>query len=328
MRLLGRGGRLVGSAVRIGANERCCDWIGEHVDAHPRRLALGRWRPFRRADAVERAVNATQARRRPADDEFVMPSLRIDGRVALVTGGSRGLGLGMALALAHAGADVALAARTRNELEIAADLVRGTGRAAFVVPTDVASVAEVDAMVDAVGEHFGRLDILVNAAGVNIRKPSSEFSELDWDRLMAINLKGAFFACQAAARWMRRGGGGKIINLGSLSFEIVVPNVGLYAISKGGMRQMTRALAVEWAVDRILVNAIAPGRFWTAMTDAVFSDPSLHESAVSVIPLRRPGIPADLAGATVLLASDASNYVTGQTIVVDGGWLVAGGTRA
>jgi NAD(P)-dependent dehydrogenase (short-subunit alcohol dehydrogenase family) len=273
-------------------------------------------------------MTETEARRRIADDEFVMPSLRIDGRVALVTGGGRGLGLGMALALAHAGADVALAARTRSELEVAAELVRATGREALVVPTDVAQVAEVDAMVDAVGEHFGRIDVLVNAAGVNVRKPSSEFTEAEWDRVLAVNLKGAFFACQAAARWMRRGGGGKIVNLGSLSFEIVVPNIGLYAISKGGMRQMTRALAVEWAIDGINVNAIAPGRFWTAMTDAVFSDPELFDSAVSVIPLRRPGVPADLAGATVLLASDASNYITGQTIVIDGGWLVAGGTRA
>jgi NAD(P)-dependent dehydrogenase (short-subunit alcohol dehydrogenase family) len=127
---------------------------------------------------------------------------------------------------------------------------------------------------------------------------------------------------------MRRQGQGKIINLGSLSFEIIVPNVALYAISKGGLRQLTRALAVEWARDRINVNAIAPGRFWTALTDAVFSNEELYESTVSVIPQGRPGIPSDLAGATVLLASDASDYITGQTIVVDGGWLVGGGVKA
>ena len=126
---------------------------------------------------------------------------------------------------------------------------------------------------------------------------------------------------------MRHQGKGKIINLGSLSFEITVPNIALYAASKGGMRQLTRALAVEWAKDNINVNAIAPGRFWTAMTDAVFSDEELHESAVSVIPLARPGVPSDLAGATVLLASDAADYITGQTIVVDGGWLVGGGVK-
>ena len=257
-----------------------------------------------------------------------MPSLRLDGRVALVTGGSRGLGLGMALALAHAGADVALASRSREGLERAAGLVRGADRRTLAVPTDVGQREQVGDMIETVADHFGRLDILVNAAGVNVRKPSDEFTEGDWDHLLAINLKGAFFACQAAARLMRRQGGGKIINLGSLAFEIALPNIALYAISKGGMRQMTRALAVEWAKDRINVNAIAPGRFWTAMTDAVFSDEDLHESAVSVIPQGRPGVPSDLAGATVLLASDASDYITGQTIVIDGGWLVSGGSRA
>jgi NAD(P)-dependent dehydrogenase (short-subunit alcohol dehydrogenase family) len=265
--------------------------------------------------------------RRPRDDDFVMPSLRLDGKVALVTGGSRGLGLGMALALAHAGADLALAARNQDQLEDAARLVRDTGRQVLAVATDVGQAEQVRAMIRTVEESYGRLDVLVNGAGVNIRKPSSEFSEDEWDRLLAINLKGAFFACQEAARVMRRQGGGKIINLGSLSFEIVVPDIALYAISKGGMRQMTRALAVEWAEDGINVNAIAPGRFWTAMTDSIFSHPELHASAVSVIPQGRPGVPADLAGATVLLASEASDYITGQTIVIDGGWLVAGGTK-
>ena len=144
---------------------------------------------------------------------------------------------------------------------------------------------------------------------------------------MDINLKGLFFGCLEAAKAMRQQGKGKIINVGSLSFEIIVPRVALYAISKGGLRQLTRALAVEYAKDNIHVNAIAPGRFWTEMTDAVFSKPELYDSAVSVVPLGRPGIPSDLAGAAVLLASDASDYITGQTIVVDGGWLVSGGVK-
>jgi NAD(P)-dependent dehydrogenase (short-subunit alcohol dehydrogenase family) len=182
-------------------------------------------------------------------------------------------------------------------------------------------------MVQEAASEFGRLDILVNGAGVNIRKTVDEFSEADWDEVMAINVRSVFFASQEAARVMRPQGKGKIINLGSLSFEIVVPNIALYAVSKGGMRQLTRALAVEWAEDNITVNAIAPGRYWTAMTDSVFSDPELYESAVSVIPQGRPGIPSDLAGATVLLASDAGDYITGQTIVVDGGWLVSGGAK-
>ncbi len=260
--------------------------------------------------------------------EFVMPSLRLDGRVALVTGGSRGLGLGMALALAHAGADVALAARTASELEEAASLIRAVGRESFVLPTDVSDVTAIQTMVQITAARFERLDILVNAAGINIRQPADEFTEDDWDKLMAVNLRGAFFACQEAARIMRRQGKGKIINVGSVAFEIIVPNIALYAISKGGMRQMTRSLAVEWASDNICVNALAPGRFWTKMTDAVFSDAALYESAVAPIPLGRPGTAADLAGATVLLASDASDYITGQTIVVDGGWTVNGGVKA
>ncbi|ADI15297.1 SDR family NAD(P)-dependent oxidoreductase [Truepera radiovictrix] len=267
-------------------------------------------------------------RRRPLDSEFVMPSLRLDGQVALVTGGSRGLGLGVALALAHAGADLALAARTASELGTAAELVRRTGREALTLPTDVSSVAAVRGAVQRTAEHYGRLDILVNAAGINVRKPAAALSEEEWERVMAVNLKGAFFAAQAAAETMRAQGRGKIINVGSLSFEIVVPNIALYAASKGGLRQMTRALALEWAKDGICVNAIAPGRFWTAMTDAVFSDPEGYQSAVSVIPQGRPGVPADLAGAAVLLASAASDYITGQTIVVDGGWLISGGTLA
>jgi NAD(P)-dependent dehydrogenase (short-subunit alcohol dehydrogenase family) len=263
---------------------------------------------------------------RPLDHEFRMPSMRLDDRVALVTGGNRGLGLSAALALAHAGASLALAARSEDQLQAAAELVRATGQEALVVPADVSKVSDVRAMVGAVVDHFGRLDILVNGAGINIRKPASDFTEEEWDRLLAVNLKGAFFACQEAAPHMRAQGKGKIINIGSLSFELVVPNVALYAISKGGMRQMTRALAVEWAEDRINVNAIAPGRFWTAMTDAIFSDAARYEDAVRVIPQGRPGIPADIAGATVLLASDASDYITGETIVIDGGWLVSGGT--
>lgn len=257
-----------------------------------------------------------------------MPSFSLDGRVALVTGGSRGLGLGMALALAHAGASIALAARTPAELEEAAAQVRALGREAIALPTDVSDVAAVREMVHRVAEHYGRLDILVNAAGFNIRQPATTFTEEDWDRLMAVNLKGAFFASQEAADVMRRQGKGKIINVSSLAAEIVLPNIALYAISKGGMRQMTRALAVEWARDGICVNAIAPGRFWTTMTNAVFSDPDLHASAVSVIPMGRPGLAADLAGVTLLLASDASDYITGQTIIVDGGWSVSAGAKA
>lgn len=265
---------------------------------------------------------------RPRDEDFQMPSLHLDGRAALVSGGNRGLGLGMALTLAHAGADVALAARTKTQLEEAAKLVeKQTGKQALILETDVSQVSGVREMVQQTAAHFGRLDVLVNGAGINIRKPVLDFTEADWDQLMAVNLKSVFFACQEAAKVMLQSGGGSIINLGSLTFEFAVPKVALYATSKGGMRQLTRALAVEWAKDNIRVNAVAPGRFWTEMTDAVFSDPQLYKSAVEVIPQNRPGIPSDLAGATLLLATEAGSYITGQTIVVDGGWLVSSGVK-
>ncbi|MCI0387458.1 MAG: glucose 1-dehydrogenase [Acidobacteria bacterium] len=264
----------------------------------------------------------------PLESEFQMPSFRLDGKVALVTGGGRGLGLGMALALAHSGADLAIAARTKAELENAAEMIRSIGGKAFVLPVDVSNVEAVQAMVRKTTDHFGRLDILVNAAAINLRKPADTFTTEDWDRLMAINLKGAFFTCQECVRVMKVQGKGKIINIGSIVAEIAIPNIILYAISKGGIRQMTQSLALEFAKDNINVNTIAPGRFWTKMTDAFFSVPELYESTVSVIPMGRPGTPSDLAGTTVFLASDASDYITGQTIVVDGGWLVNGGVKA
>ena len=265
---------------------------------------------------------------RPRDDEFQMPSFRLDGQVALVTGGSRGLGLGVALALANHGADIALAARTASTLEGAAELIRSHGRRAITIEADVSNVEQVKAMVAKTQEGLGRLDILVNGAGINIRRPADTFTEADYDHLMDVNLKSAFFTSIEAGRVMRSQKHGRIINIGSLTFEFAVPNVTLYAMSKGGMKQLTKQLALEWAKDGVTVNAIAPGRFWTALTDAVFSVPDLYDSAVSVIPLGRPGLSTDLAGAAVLLASPAGSYITGQTIYIDGGWLVNSGVRA
>ena len=267
-------------------------------------------------------------RRRPLDEEFQMPSFRLDNRVALVTGGSRGLGLGMALALAHAGADVALVSRGAEELEKAAHLIRATGRQAFTVPADVGDIAQVQAIVPQVKAHYGRLDILVNAAGINIRQPFDQFTPEDWDRLININSKSAFFLCQAAARAMREQGKGKIINVGSIAFDLVLPNIALYAVSKNALRGLTKALAIELAKDNITVNAISPGRFWTQMADAVFSDPERYESIISMLPLGRPGVPSDLAGVTLLFASDAGDYITGQNIFVDGGWTANSGMKA
>jgi NAD(P)-dependent dehydrogenase (short-subunit alcohol dehydrogenase family) len=265
---------------------------------------------------------------RPRDDQFQMPSFRLDGQVALVTGGSRGLGLGVALALAHHGADIALAARTPSQLDEAAELVRKAGRRAITIEADVSNVDSVKAMTAKAQEGLGRIDILVNGAGINIRRPADTFTEAEFDQVMDVNLKSAFFTSIEVGRLMRAQKHGRIINIGSLTFEFAVPNVTLYAMSKGGMKQLTKQLALEWAKDGVTVNAIAPGRFWTALTDAVFSVPELYDSAVSVIPLGRPGLSTDLAGAAVLLASPAGSYITGQTIYIDGGWLVNSGVRA
>lgn len=268
-----------------------------------------------------------EARQRPSDSDFQCPSFRLDGRVALVTGGSRGLGLGVALALAEHGADIALAARGRDELEQAAAAVRARGRRATTIAVDIGANEAPALLVEKTVAALGGIDILVHGAGINVRKPVVSFTREDFESLMRINLEAPLFISQAVGQVMRAKRHGRILCIGSIAAEVAIPNVGIYAMSKGGLRQMVKSMALEWAKDGVTVNAIAPGRFWTKMTDAVFSDDRLYKSAVRVIPMGRPGIPADLAGAAVLLASDAGSYITGQTIVVDGGWLASSGVE-
>ena len=244
----------------------------------------------------------------------------LTGKVALVTGASRGLGKAMALALAQAGADMALAARGVKALEETAAEMRALGRKALAVPTDVLQVAQIEALVRATIERFGRLDILIPAAGINIRGPAIDFAEADWDRVMAVNLKGVFFTCQAAGRAMIEQGGGSIITVASLTTTFGFPNIIAYCASKGGVGQLTKALASEWAPYGVRVNAVGPGYYRTAMTEPLFRDPDFVEYIHSRIPMNHPGVPEDLAGAVVFLASDASAYVTGHILYVDGGW--------
>jgi 2-deoxy-D-gluconate 3-dehydrogenase len=227
----------------------------------------------------------------------------------------------MALALAAAGASVAVAARTRSQLvETAAEIER-LGRRALAVVADVRDPASVAAMVGEVVRKFGRLDVLVNAAGVNRRVPSLELTPKVWDEVVDTNLKGTFFASQAAAQAMLERGGGKIINIASLASELGLPGRVPYTAAKSGVLGLTRALAVEWAPHNIQVNAIGPGYFRTEMTEPLFRDAEWMKGLLSRIPAGRAGLPEDLAGAVVFLASRASDYITGQIIYVDGGFL-------
>jgi len=244
----------------------------------------------------------------------------LSGRVALVTGASRGLGRGMALALAQAGADMALAARGVEELERTARDAQDLGRQSLIVPTDVTQAEQIETLVRRTLDHFGRLDILIPAAGMNIRGPAVEFAEADWDRVMAVNLKGVFFTCQAAGRAMIEQGSGSIITVASLTTTFGFPNIIAYCASKGGVGQLTKGLASEWAPYGVRVNAVAPGYYRTVMTEPLFQDPEFREYIHGRIPMARPGIPEDLGGTVVFLASDASAYVTGQILYVDGGW--------
>jgi len=247
---------------------------------------------------------------------------RLDGKVALVTGASRGLGAGMAAGLAAAGADVLLHASEQPAVATAAAIASATGKTPVTLTADLADRAATDRlMADAIAAH-GRLDILINNAGLIRRRPAAEHPDDDWDRVLEVDLSSVFRLCRAAGRHMiERGQGGKIVNISSLlSFQggITVPG---YAAAKGGVMQLTKALANEWAAHRINVNAIAPGYMETDNTAALRADAARHRQITERIPAGRWGTPEDLAGAAIFLASPASDYVNGHVLVVDGGWM-------
>ena len=252
---------------------------------------------------------------------MILEQFQLDGKVAVVTGSGTGLGEGMAIGLAEAGADV-VGVYNHHEPGAAKSAVEKTGRRFLAVQADLASIEPISRIIETAVTEFGRLDILVNDAGIIRRAPSVEYSEKDWDDVININLKSLFFLCQAAARqFMKQGSGGKIVNIASLlSFQggILIPP---YTASKSGVRGLTQLLANEWAKHNVNVNAIAPGYMATDNTEPLRKDPNRGPAILERIPAGRWGTPDDLKGAVVFLASDASNYVNGFTLAVDGGWL-------
>lgn len=247
----------------------------------------------------------------------------LEGKAAIVTGAGRGLGQAVALALAGAGADLVLVARSRDQLEETAAEIRALGRRAVSVAGDVTAEGAPAEAVRAAQEQFGRLDILVLAAGVAITKPALEITSEDWDRVLEVNLKAAFFWSQVAGRHMIEAGSGRIIYMASIVGQVGMAQIAPYCASKGGLMALTRALAVEWARQGVTVNAIAPGYVKTAMNADVMEDPRSLAHITAYTPMRRLGQSNEIAGAAVYLASEAASFVTGHVLVVDGGWLAS-----
>jgi NAD(P)-dependent dehydrogenase (short-subunit alcohol dehydrogenase family) len=251
----------------------------------------------------------------------VLERFRLDGKVALVTGGARGLGKVISEALASAGARVAVSSRKPEQAEAMAGVIRlAHGAEALGVAADVTRRADVEAMVAATVNRFGRIDILVNNAGVNIRGPIERLSEDDWDLVLDTNLKGPWLCCRAVAEPMKRQKWGRVINVSSMMGEISMPDRTPYSASKGGLTLLTKTLALEWASHGINVNALCPGPFATEINTPLLNDPNVRAQMQANVPLGRWGDPFELGPAAVFLASEASSFMTGATLFIDGGY--------
>ena len=244
-------------------------------------------------------------------------------KTALVTGGSRGIGLAIAKGLAEHGADIAIVARTKEKIEEAAGEIQDqTGRKVWNFPFDLGDSASIEDFFDSVIERTGDIDILVNCAGTTIRGKANEVDLMTWNKVIEVNLTSAFAMSQAFCRHrMETGKAGRIINIGSLTCHSARPTTAAYASSKGGLLMLTKTLAVEWAKYNINVNAIGPGYIATDLTEPLWTDEEFDKWVLSKTPLGRWGKPDDMVGTAVLLASKAGEFITGQIIYVDGGWL-------
>ncbi len=249
------------------------------------------------------------------------PKFDLSGQVALVTGAARGLGRAISLALADAGADVALGLRDAGTGYGLAKEIEAMGRAALPLQMDVTRLEEVTQAVEATVEHFGRVDVLVNNAGLGPENPAEDVREDDFDLTVAVNVKGTFFASQAAGRAMIRQGSGRIVNLSSQAGFVALPGESVYCMTKAAIAHLTKCLAVEWGPHGITVNAVAPTFIVTPGTEPALDDPEFKADVVErIAALHRVGEPMDVAGAVVFLASPAASLITGHTILIDGGW--------
>ena len=249
------------------------------------------------------------------------PNFQLTGQIALVTGAARGLGRAIALALAHAGADVALGLRDLNAPGDVAAQIAAMGRRALPLQMDMARLDQISRAVDDTVKQFGRLDILVNNAGASPENPAEDVREEDFDLTLAVNLKGTFFASQAAGRVMIAQKRGRIINMSSQAGFVALPTESVYCMTKAAIAHLTKCLAVEWGKYNITVNAVAPTFIHTPGTEGYLADPKARAEVVErIAALHRIGEPMDVAGAVVFLASSAANLITGETILIDGGW--------
>jgi NAD(P)-dependent dehydrogenase (short-subunit alcohol dehydrogenase family) len=249
------------------------------------------------------------------------PSFDLTGQVALVTGAARGLGNAISLALAHAGADVALGLRNMNARGDLADQIGAMGRRAIPLQMDVQHLDQIFQAVDDTVRHLGRLDILINNAGLAPDNLAENVREEDFDLTLAVNLKGTFFASQAAGRVMIRQRSGRIINLSSQAGFVALPTESVYCMTKAAIAHLTKCLALEWGKHNITVNAVAPTFIRTPGTEGALADPEFRSDVIErIAALHRIGEPMDVAGAVVFLASSAASLITGETILIDGGW--------
>jgi gluconate 5-dehydrogenase len=251
----------------------------------------------------------------------------LTGKVAVVTGASRGLGQYFGRALARAGANLVITSRDPDSLKPFQTEIEALGRKALPLLLDVADQETIEAMVAAAEAHYGKIDILVNNAGCNVRKPALDITWDDWNLVLDTNLRGTFFVAQAVARRMVPRKYGRIINIGSVTSVFGYAGLAPYTASRGGVKQLTMSLADDWGPHGITVNCLAPGWFKTTQNAVMYEDKEWVSYLCERIPLKRPGQPKDLEGAVVFLASDASAYITGQTLLVDGG-ITTGSTRA